>query len=153
MRVEIHGLTELNKKFEKLTGSLDADRVEPITHSGAKIMAAEMERQAPEGPTGNLKAAIRTVKLKRDGDRPAPSIAGVDRKKAPHAHLVEFGTSTRRVKEKQVLYDAKTGRFFGKEVGDMPANPFVRRSLQAKEKEVIEHVVSGIQKLIEEGVK
>lgn len=153
MRVEVHGLTELNKSFEKLTRSLDADKVEAVTHGGAQIMAAEMERQAPEGSTRNLKNAIRTVRLRRDGDKPAPSIAGVDRKKAPHAHLVEFGTSTRRVKEKQVLYDKKTGKFFGKVVGEMPAKPFVRQSLQAKEREVVSHVADGIKRLIEEGAK
>lgn len=153
VNVELHGLDELNKKFGVLTRSLDPDRVEPVTHSAADIITREMRSRAPDGPTGNLKGAIRTVKLKREGNKPAPSIAAVDRKKAPHAHLVEFGTSTRRVKVKRVLYDKKTGKFFGTLVGEMPAKPFVRQSLHAKEGEAVAHVIEGIKRLIEEGAK
>ena len=104
-------------------------------------------------PMDQLGTSRRSHSETQAGETSLPQIAAVDRKKAPHAHLVEFGTSTRRVKVKRVLYDKKTGKFFGTLVGEMPAKPFVRQSLQAKEGEAVAHVIEGIKRLIEEGAK
>ena len=129
MEIKINGLKELNLRLEKLTKSLDADKVEPVTFGGAEILTNEMIARAPVGPTGNLKSSPRTVQLKRQGNKPAPSIAAIDRRKAPHAHLVEFGTS-------------KTKK-----------QPFVRQSQDAKGPEVVKYVTDGIKRLIEEGAR
>jgi len=90
--VRIDGLDNLNRDFKRLAKGFDSKTVEKAALEAAEIIRAEAEKNAPRGPTGRLKEAQITKSLKRS-DTIASAIAGVDRVKAPHAHLVEKGTS------------------------------------------------------------
>jgi HK97 gp10 family phage protein len=152
--VRVEGIEELADYIRKL-GRISTDNIdqaEAVYRSGADIIADDMRGRVSRGSSGNLQKSVTTKTLQRRGSQPAPAIAAIDRKRAPHAHLVEFGTSTRKVKKKKVLYDKKTGQFFGAQVAEMPAKPFFRPAVDAKENEVFEHVISGMLELIE-GVK
>ena len=53
-------------------------------------MSSALRKNAPLGPTGNLRRSVKTKKLKPlTWNSPAASIAAIDMKIAPHAILVE----------------------------------------------------------------
>lgn len=138
--IKIEGLDQLNAQFEQLANSVSPDKLEPTFERGANIFADEMRRLAPEGPTRNLRRSIKVKKLKRTGDNPAPFITAVDRKIAPHAHLVEWGTSDRHHKS-------------GKSVGVMPRKPFFRPAVDAKSNQVNDMIEADLGRLIDGAVK
>ena len=140
--IRIDGLNELIEDFGKLARSVDPDKVEPITLNCAKRLAAALKVEAPEGPTKNLRKAVKAKLLKRIGNsQPAPAIAAVDRKIAPHAHLVERGTGER--------IDPKTG----KSSGVMPADPFFRRTLDNRLQPETAQMMLELANLIEGAIK
>ena len=131
MTVKMEGLDELAKGLEKLIKGLHPDDVEPILNQGAKIIAESMKDKIKD-KTGTLKKAVKVKKLKRLGARPAPSIAAIDRKKAPHAGLVEFGHGGPR---------------------PAPPHPFFRPAVDENENKVYKHVEDGIKTLVEKAIK
>lgn len=89
-RVKIEGSEELNSKFEKIVEAMGYDKVEDILYKKAEIVRDTIRDKAPLGPTGNLR---RSAMAKRMPPGRVPIvIAGIDRRIAPHAHLLEFGT-------------------------------------------------------------
>lgn len=146
--VYLEGMEELKSQLEKLMKQLEADKVEPILLEGAEILAAAERSLAPRGPTGNLARGYHATLLKRLGGMPAAG-AGPDYRINPHAHLVEFGTAARRVKKKKVMYDDKTGTFFGTEVAPMPAHPVVRPAWDSNKNRILQTVIGGLKRLVE----
>lgn len=126
MSVRITGMRELEKKLQKLSKQLGPDKVEPVLFSAAEVVTEAIRARAPQGPTGNLKRAIITKQLSRQGNEPAPSIAAVDRRIASHAGFIEFGTSK------------------------MPAQPFFRRGWNAKRKQALGDIEDALKNLIDE---
>lgn len=136
--VKLDGMDELMKQFQDLQKAVHPDKVEPITLKAARDIAREIRLWAPQGPTGNLRKAIRAKQLKRFGMNPAPAIAAVDRKRAPHAHLVEYGHALVRG---------------GKTIGHVPANPFFRGAVSASQEPVLKEVIQKLEALIEGAAK
>lgn len=127
---EIEGIDELNKTITEMIKGLNPDKVEPILNKGARIITNTAKKNIRREKTGNLKRGIKTKKLKPYAwNQPAPSIACVDRKIAPHGHLLEFGTSK------------------------MPAYPYLRPAVQSKGQQVIDYVTKRIGKLIDDAVR
>lgn len=100
-----------------------AEHINDNAEQIAKQIARDAKASINE-VTGNLSKGIRAVKSRyEDGGWIVVS-------RAPHSHLVEFGTSeVRQSPEGKVLYDPKTKTFFGRVVGPMPAKPFLRPAL------------------------
>lgn len=88
--VKLTGVKATVDAVEKSSKRLSDKAVSNQSLKLAKVIAEDARGRAPQGPTGNLKRSLRAVIL--SGDNP-PAIAAVDRKVAPHAHLIEFGTS------------------------------------------------------------
>jgi HK97 gp10 family phage protein len=84
--IKISGIKELNKALEDLNETIENAAGDSAMKSAEKIRD-RIGQKAPLGPTGNLK---RSPVARRYGNVAG---AGIDRKIAPHAHLVEFGTS------------------------------------------------------------
>jgi HK97 gp10 family phage protein len=133
--VRLEGVGELQAKIKELKGNLGNNKIEESLLDGATEIADEMRRLAPEGPTGKLKRSIISKLLSRIGDNPRTALAGVNRKKAPHAHLVEFGTVERVQKT--------TGR----RTGHMPAHPFVRPAADANINRIYKEIVDKLEYL------
>jgi HK97 gp10 family phage protein len=129
LEARLEGTLELSKQLRELAKAGDPEKVEPILMKGAKKLAGAIKERAPEGPTGNLKRSIKAKKLKPYGNEPAPAIAAVDRKIAPHAYLVENGTSR------------------------APAHPFFRTAVDATLPEVEREVVADLTNLVEKAVR
>jgi len=120
--------------------------VEPILNKGARMITQAAKPNAPVGPTGNLKRAVRTKKLKRYFGHPAPSISAIDRKKAPHAHLVHEGTGER-------IGGAKSKRYRGKHFGKMPANPFFKKAWDENRSKVLDYITKEVAKEVNNSVR
>jgi HK97 gp10 family phage protein len=145
LTIEITGVNELRDKIVALAQSVEANKVEPLLLTGAKTVRDTAISHAPVGPTGNLKKAIIAKMLKPFGmGKIASALAGVDRKKAPHAYLVEFGSPGRY---------GKKGSYKGRYFGPMPAQPFMRPAWDSTKDRVLGRIVDGLKKLIEESVK
>jgi len=111
--VEIEGKKEFEATLRNLVNALPNEKVEPVMMEGAKTVAAAAKAKAPRGPTGNLKKAVKAKQLKQISNYPRSAAAVVDRKVAPHANIIEYGTKPRH---------QKSGRY----TGSGPARPFFR---------------------------
>jgi HK97 gp10 family phage protein len=148
--ISVKGFEQLDEATQKLVQSLSPGTVEPILLHGATIMADKVRSLAPHGPTGNLISGIVAKTLRRQGNNPAPSIAAINYRRAPHAHLVEYGTSERFVKHKKVMYSKKTGKFYGKSVGAMPAHPFFRPGVEMSKEQAMDDIINRLSLEIED---
>lgn len=132
--VKLEGAEELKKQFQALAKSVHPDKVEPVLMKGARKLVKAIRDKAPRGPTGNLKKSIRAKKLERIGFNPASAIAAVDRKRAPHASLVEYGHALVRN---------------GKVIGHVPPHPFFRPAVDENHDRILAEVTGEIKKMVE----
>ena len=93
LNFRFEGLGLFNSKCGKLKNSVSGPSTEKASLEKAKVIAEDARSRAPLGPTGNLKRSLVAKLLDKRGDNPRVALAGVDRKIAPHAHFLEFGTS------------------------------------------------------------
>ena len=85
--IRIEGLEELNKVLEELQKSVDDGEKDGIVKSAAEKVKFAVETGIPIGPTGNLRRSLALRKM----SKPGVYVVAMDRKIAPHAHLVEYG--------------------------------------------------------------
>lgn len=125
---KIEGVLETVKALDKVSNSIKGKMLGKTLLKQAEIIAEDARDRAPLGPTGNLKRSLHAKLLDEKTRFPTVAIAAVDRKIAPHAHLVEFGT----VK--------------------MSARPFFRPAVDSHASKVIGNIKDGAKKLIEKAV-
>ena len=114
-KVKVKGMKELEREIDKVANEMK-DALQMGTEEAANSVASIVRSNAPAGPTGNLQGAVETKPLPRRDGLPEVTMVGLNYNKAPHQALIEFGTGPR--------YHAS-----GKYVGQMPAQPFFRRSI------------------------
>ncbi len=122
--VEIQGKAEFEATLQNLVKALPDEKVEPVMLEGAKTIAADVRLRA----IGNIKKAVVAKLLKKRGNWPRSAMAAINNKKAPEAHLIEFGTSRR--------YQKTTGRHTG--IG--PAKPFFRPAVDTNVQSVYRRI-------------
>ncbi len=88
----IEGEEELVRKLRKLGDSVRGRQIERLFLRAAKVIRNAARENAPQGPTGNLKAGIIAKVLARGTRKVGLAMAGINFRRAPHAHLLEFGT-------------------------------------------------------------
>lgn len=88
--IRIEGLKELEAQFGKIEKGLNKSAKETLL-AQARMVRDRIREKAPRGPTGNLKRSPIARMMADKPNYPMLAIAGIDRKIAPHAHLVEFG--------------------------------------------------------------
>ncbi len=126
--MKIEGLDKLEANIDKLIKATGKEATGKILIKQAYVIRDRIKDKAPSGPTGNLKRSP-IARLMPESDKyPAIAIAGIDRKIAPHAHLVEFGTSR------------------------APAHPFFRPAIDETKSEVMEGIRNGLKKNIEDAI-
>ena len=139
--IGIEGVEELELQMQRLIGAISADKAEPILLDAAKVIANDARRRAPKGKTGNLRKGIVAKKTKRRGGmtaalglsagEAAPAITAIDFRKAPHAHLVEYGHGGPH---------------------PAPAHPFFRPAWDANREKVTRQIIEDINNLIDKGL-
>jgi len=158
-QITFEGLPELEKKFKHLTEIIDDRKIVTGLLNVAKIFQEKIKAAAPKGPTLNLVKSV-IVKKFRIKIKGAPAVfVAIDRKIAPHAHLVEYGTKGLRYPTKKakkvkpgegwLMITSKGGFAYVEHTGQMPANPFFRRTYDKEQKNIIEKMEREIWKVIE----
>jgi len=140
INIEIQGKEAFEKTLLALAKSLPNDKVEPVMMEGAKVIAAAAKAKAPQGPTGNLKKGVKAKFLRQIGNYPRSAAAAVDRKIAPHAYIIEYGTKPRY---------QKSGRYTG--IG--PAIPFFRPAVDTNKGRIQDEVITKLGNLIDSAMK
>ena len=140
INIEIQGKEAFEKTLLALAKALPNDKVEPVMLEGAKVVAAAARAKAPQGPTGKLKKAVKAKMLRQIGNYPRSAAAAVDRKIAPHAYIIEYGTKPRY---------QKSGRYTG--IG--PAIPFFRPAVDTNKGRIQDEVITKLGNLIDSAMK
>ncbi len=166
LHFSVEGTEEFYNTIQTLIDSVHPNKIEPELKKGAQIVAKEMRKRAPVRKVagkwgreinrlrpGVLKRAIRVKSLQRWPGTPAPSIAAVDRRRAPHAWLVVHGTSgVRRVNPpRKVIFQGKFAVI--SHTGIMPPNRFVGDSYNAKKDEVLNKIIGAVGGMVEEAMR
>jgi len=86
---KLMGVDLMRKQTKALAAAVASAEMQKQFYQIAQGMADDMTARAPRGPTGNLRRSIHAQQYTGAG----VSIVAVDRRIAPHAGLVEFGTS------------------------------------------------------------
>lgn len=136
--VQVQGMGQLQELVKALSKTASPDKIEPELLAGARKMASAIRKRIKKEKTGKLKKSVKAKKLQRWGNNPAPSIAAIDRKIAPHAHLVEYGHDL--VKN-------------GKVIGRVKAYPFYRPALDEEGPKILRGVTAALQKKVEGAIK
>jgi len=126
--IYLKGLDKLEKETNKIIKELGSEK-QKLLMSQARLVRDRIRAKAPQGKTGNLKGAAYAAGLNETTTRKAVAFAGVRPRKAPHAHLVEFGHG-----------------------GPHPAppHPFVRPAWDESREEVRRNITAGLKKTIEQ---
>jgi len=140
INIEIQGKEAFEKTLLALAKSLPNNKVEPLMLEGAKVIAAVAKAKAPQGPTGKLKKAVKAKLLKQISNYPRSAAAAVDRKIAPHAYIIEYGTKPRY---------QKSGRYTG--IGS--AQPFFRPAVDTNKGRIQDEVITKLGNLIDSAMK
>lgn len=84
--------TPIADQIKALSEAIRTKMLRSIVHAGAEVLYDELKTRAPTGPTGNLKSAIFQFHSDKDS-RPGREayLVGVNKRKAPHWHMVEYG--------------------------------------------------------------
>jgi HK97 gp10 family phage protein len=132
MKVQIYlkGIDELERQANKLIKEVNEGK-QKILLDQAKLVRDRIREKAPRGPTGNLKGAAYASSIPASLTGPALAFAGIRPRKAPHAHLVEYGHA-----------------------GPHPAppHPFVRPAWDESRDEVERNIAAGLGKIVEGSV-
>ncbi|MGX7896891.1 HK97-gp10 family putative phage morphogenesis protein [Tsuneonella sp. HG222] len=151
----LDGFGDLEAKLAALPNNIAKNATVRAMRRAGDLMADEMRRLAPRGPTGNLAESIRVSaksrnltglaeysqtlsaggshrdaqsamrSARRGGESDGTRVFMLIGSNAPHAHLVEFGTGERFWKSS------------GKSTGVMPAEPFVLPAFLARKDQVL----------------
>lgn len=173
----IDGLEELKTKLGQLTQSLYSEEAVNVYLTAARKIRDEARRQAPvsrwpiislwRGSRGASTSRRERGALRKSivayayrgqaGKGIGPGAAaqvnvrwGLQR--APHAHLVEFGTGTRTAKSgKVMMFPALGGQRWiaAKRVGPTPPNPFFRRAVERAGPVALDAARDRIAKILE----
>lgn len=128
--IKVEGMAQLDRKLKKLVERATGPQVEAALLKAAVPLETAMKRTTAFADyTGYLRRSIGTKKGRR---RPSPTVTvGA---KAPHAHLVEFGTAERHHKS-------------GKSTGIMPKRPFIRPAYDKSKREVVAVMRRELQRM------
>lgn len=146
--LKVEGIDAAVSALRLVGDALAPQRIQECLLVGAQLIQARARELAPSGSGVNRKGEAHThlkdaiFASKGRLDPAAPSVlAGVSVKRAPHAHLVEYG---------HVLWRGgvrSQGR--GHQVGSVPAHPFLRPALDKSVNDIPALVTDMIRRTLE----
>jgi HK97 gp10 family phage protein len=86
----LKGIDKLERHANQVAKEVEGEKLD-IIFTEAKRVRDRIKQKAPTGPTGNLKKGAYASKLAASLSQSAVAFAGIRPRKAPHAHLVEYG--------------------------------------------------------------
>jgi HK97 gp10 family phage protein len=154
LKLKLDGQREVQRLFQDASQAFNPDLIQDAILPAAKIIRDDAKRRVRRGPgtrsSGGPREHLRDLIFATKGKRRDPSvIAGVNQRKAPHAHLVEFGTQPHiiRPKDKQYLFFKGIFARFAQHPGSVK-KPFFRPAIRSKRGQVIEAITEGLRKLL-----
>lgn len=163
MAIEVRGVKELSARLLAMTESLDRPEAFRVMLLAARKVRDAAKTRAPRRENKLRKAITALPAPKRSGLGPA-AFARVNLFKgatvAPHGHLVEFGTKTRRPKRGKFLVfrDERDFGLKGWKTGDlvfvrlvrpMKAQPFFRPAVESAGPAALQAATNEVQKILE----
>lgn len=126
----LKGIDQFERQANKLIKEVNEGKTK-ILYDQAKLVRNRIKQKAPRGPTGNLKKAAYAAVKPPSLSGTAVAFAGIRPRKAPHAHLVEYGHG-----------------------GPHPAppHPFFRPAWDGCKDDVKRNIAAGLGKTIEKAV-
>jgi hypothetical protein len=127
----IKGADQLKRALAGLEKQFAHPLMQKVHIKAAEPLVTRMHRLSPVGNTGDLAESVGIVKLGKKVDESGAIQVGPRKGggfKGYHGHLVEFGTKKRRTKRS------------GANRGIMPKFPFVERSWDQTNKEVLARI-------------
>lgn len=157
--VNISGYKELIAQFDKLSKVADTGEMEGKLLNRARELRNDIRKNAPRSnkwsgsvdvKPGNLRRAVEARKFRKKVPNSPAVYVRSNRKKAPHAHLVEYGTMNFRFpKHKKVLHFIYEGEeVFVKKVAPMPPHPYFRPTVDLKQGEIESGIARDAEELI-----
>jgi hypothetical protein len=116
LKIRLVGVKEIDQVLKGLPTQINHKLVQQANFQASKYLVEEAKNTAPEGPTGNTVDSIGTIRqsFARSSElgltQSGPRRGG--RYKGHYAHLIEYGTRSRSLKN-------------GANRGVMPARPFM----------------------------
>lgn len=152
--VRIEGADALKSLLKELPQKFTEKELVRVLKQAAKPMVKDAKSRAPVGETGMLKKHIKVMKDKKKFARGNAQILFGVTKKAPHAHLVEFGTIGHftLIKSKQVLSDGSTTFGIVNLHPGTPPRPFLRPAFDKNKDEFVATVGEEAFKIIKKAV-
>lgn len=135
--VNVVGIRELQAKLANLEKKERVKFLRKSLTKGAALTRKAMRRNAPVGPTKNLRRSIKSKVRVREGGRIAYAVITPRHEIAPHRHLVIRGTKLRSKKS-------------GQSTGRMTVNDFVGETFEQTERQAGELMLQTASRLIEE---
>lgn len=148
MKMEISPTSKaLLKQFKNL---LTPGELAHAAGAGADVIGKEVERRAPGSIAEAVVVGVDKVGV-GFGSGKGGAYVTINHKKAPHAHLVEYGTAeARHVAEKKVMAFEINGHLvFAVSVAPMPAHPFMRPALDAASNAASRAIDNDLQRQID----
>lgn len=143
-KAEVNGWKQLSKLLGDLPERLQRKVVNSAASAGAQVIVKEAKnniRQNGSIKTGTLLDSIRKRKKKR-----THGIYEVfTDKSAPHAHLVEWGTGPRKLKQPKEIKINGTWRIIT-QTGSMPAKPFFRPAVDENQNVIMRKMTERMAK-------
>jgi len=125
--MRLHGDEQVVRDLMALRGRVDRKELLKVLNRAALRVKEEIKRDAPVGPTGNLKRSIQKRTLR--GEPPAVQVRS-NFKKAPHTHLVVQGTRERFRRRVWIQALGIKVSSEGASTGRMTPNNFIARARQ-----------------------
>ena len=134
-------IRRMREAFRKLPSKVGRKYCRKAVTEATRPLRQELRRITPKGRTGKLRKGIsQQFKYSPRDAGLFKYRLGFDRKKAPHALLLEAGTKVRRTKK-------------GANRGRGPALKFFQQYIEAKAANVGERIAAALKKYLEDAMK
>lgn len=151
MQFTLKGHQRLQRKLQQISDISTLSKIERSALGKAGTRLRKAVRQRVPIDDGVLLNAI--IKKSRTYRGKPFMFVGPDYAKAPHQHLVEFGTEGRRFPKKARVLVETFGpgnvEVLGTSVGPMPANPFMRPAWDSVKAKLAKNIPADMLKALE----
>jgi HK97 gp10 family phage protein len=157
MGIQVIGVQELQREFSRIAGIVPAV-ARPALRDAAKLIRDAARKEAPRGrkrdgslSPGLLQRSIVSFLVKR---KTQSQVAYVrvnvlsGRSKAPHGHLIEFGTSVRTWGGKLMRFRFKSKWKSARQIAGVKANAYFARAVRTTGNQALELVLSRVNSVL-----
>lgn len=152
--INVLNAQEIASAFAAVAASLTASETRKVFLGGARLLVPAIRERAPRR-TGMLRRSVAAFASKTNRKERAAATTWVrmfrGAVRAPHAHLVEFGTpGARSSGGKLMRFKADNGKWVAKRiVGRMPGSFFFRRAVEAEQGRVFTFLARETELIIQ----